>query len=768
MLPRFLTQWKTQDTDHRVWPIPFLGALVVGLTAGVFSVTPVGQRLEQRTGLWALFNSRGQVAAPAEVVVIAMRRDTGERLSLPQPRPKDDVCGNLRVGKPPATHRALGDVPERWGRCHYVELLRRLAFAKPSVVALDVSFRPRDDLDRREDRALAQAMRALDNVVLVQRLDIFEAVERYPVADTPVEISPDIAKAALGLAPMPLPIQAQDPRESDRYDEFWTFKEDGFAAPTFPALTLQAHALDVYPHFLGVVQRAIPEAALEFPPGADELTSNGQLHLYALSMRTVFRQFPERMPQFAQALRAVRSEQTRRKLQALISMYSGESRRFLNLYGPQGTITGPSMVDVLAAPHTNASPDPLGLRGKVVFVGFADEKRWEPREKFAIAFRGGGGALTGVELAATAFGNLLDGSSLQPTPARAHALIAFVAGFATALICYAMAAGFGSLVAALGLAVYLAAAFLLFKHMHVWAPVFIPAALAAPLGFAYAFGSKFLDVNRDRAALDNIMGKFVPRDMVGTLMANQTRLGTVKEATRAACVMTDVEGYTSLSARFTPAQVDALLTEYFAMLFEPVAKHDGFISDLKGDSILAIWADRKGEAAVRMRVCDACLELRDAVDRFNAEHPDTPMPTRIGVNYGEVTLGAVGAAWHYEYRAVGDTVNTASRVEQLSKDLGTRLLVTAAVIDGLDPFLLRDLGEFQLRGRRTPTRIFELMSRFDDATPEQLNLCADFADALEAYERQRLEAARASFLSILNKHPGDGPSRYYLGLVESR
>ena len=65
---------------------------------------------------------------------------------------------------------------------------------------------------------------------------------------------------------------------------------------------------------------------------------------------------------------------------------------------------------------------------------------------------------TGVELAATAFGNLLDGSSLQPTPARAHALIAFVAGFATALICYAMAAGFGSLVAALGLAAYLAAA----------------------------------------------------------------------------------------------------------------------------------------------------------------------------------------------------------------------------------------------------------------------------------------------------------------------
>jgi adenylate cyclase len=424
------------------------------------------------------------------------------------------------------------------------------------------------------------------------------------------------------------------------------------------------------------------------------------------------------------------------------------------------------MTDVLATPHTTLTPDPLRLNGKVVFVGFADERKWEPLEKFPTAFGGTGGGLSGVEIAATAFANLLDGSSLRPTPVWLRAAIAFAAGFATTLVCYAMAASFGTLIAVLGLAGYLAAAFLLFKHADVWAPTFIPAALAAPVGFVYAFGSKFRDIKRDRDALDEIMRKFVPPGMVGELIANRTRLGTVKESTRAACVMTDVEGYTSLSARFTPAQVDALLTEYFAMLFEPVAKHQGFVSDLKGDSILAIWADRGGEAAVRVRVCDACLELRSAVDRFNAEHPDTPMPTRIGVNYGEVTLGAVGAASHYEYRAVGDTVNTASRVEQLSKDLGTRLLVTAALIDGLDPFLLRDLGEFQLRGRRTPTRIFELICRFEDASPDQLNLCADFADALEAYERQRLEAARAGFQSVLGKYPGDGPSRYYLGLID--
>jgi adenylate cyclase len=168
---------------------------------------------------------------------------------------------------------------------------------------------------------------------------------------------------------------------------------------------------------------------------------------------------------------------------------------------------------------------------------------------------------------------------------------------------------------------------------------------------------------------------------------------------------------------------------------------------------------------VRERVCDACLELMHAVDRFNAEHPDTPMPTRIGVNYGEVTLGAVGALFHFEYRAVGDTVNTASRVEQLSKELGTHLLVTAALVDGLQPFLLRDLGEFQLRGRRTPTRIFELIARLEQARPEQLDLCAGFASALAAYEHGQIEQARAAFDALIEQH-ADGPSAYYRRLID--
>jgi adenylate cyclase len=141
------------------------------------------------------------------------------------------------------------------------------------------------------------------------------------------------------------------------------------------------------------------------------------------------------------------------------------------------------------------------------------------------------------------------------------------------------------------------------------------------------------------------------------------------------------------------------------------------------------------------------------------------MPTRIGVNCGEVTLGTMGVSFHFEYRAMGDTVNTASGVEQLNKDLGTRLLVTAALIEELDAFLVCDLGSFQLRGRRAPTRICELIARADQARPEQRALCAAFTEALGAYERGQADAARAGFEALVEAHE-DGPSAYCLRLLE--
>jgi hypothetical protein len=136
------------------------------------------------------------------------------------------------------------------------------------------------------------------------------------------------------------------------------------------------------------------------------------------------------------------------------------------------------------------------------------------------------------------------------------------------------------------------------------------------------------------------------------------------------------------------------------VLFRPVFENGGFVSDVKGDSMLAVWADDFPARELRARVCRACLSIADAAARFDASLPGRGFVTRIGAYFGPLALASVGAFSHYEYRAVGDTVNTSSRLQDLNKELGTRVLVSASLAEGLGEFLFRDLGMFELRGNQ--------------------------------------------------------------------
>ena len=218
-----------------------------------------------------------------------------------------------------------------------------------------------------------------------------------------------------------------------------------------------------------------------------------------------------------------------------------------------------------------------------------------------------------------------------------------------------------------------------------------------------------------------------------------------------------------------PAELGALMNRYYAVLFEPVKRHGGLVQDVVGDSMLAIWATTEPDLSLRNRACLAALDIASAVDRFNAGSGRLALPTRIGLHSGRLLLGSVGAMDHYEYRAVGDIVNTATRLEGLNKYLGTRLLVSADVLQGLDGLMSRELGSFLLMGKSRPVVVHELVSRAADATPADRERCAIFAGALDAYRRGAWPEAMRLWGEALRAHGGeDGPSRFYLQWCATR
>jgi adenylate cyclase len=229
------------------------------------------------------------------------------------------------------------------------------------------------------------------------------------------------------------------------------------------------------------------------------------------------------------------------------------------------------------------------------------------------------------------------------------------------------------------------------------------------------------------------------------------------------CLSTDISKYTTLAEHMDPGQLAQLLNEYFAQLFVPVERSGGVVVDVVGDAMVAIWTAPSFNSEVRRNACEAALDIVAAVDRFNdAPQGRVSLPTRFGLHCGDILVGNVGASHHYEYRAVGDIVNTASRLQGLNKALGTRLLASAATVEGLDGLATRPLGSFLLAGKDTPLQVVELLGLQTNISLAQRRLCELFSGALMNYRSGQWRDAADQFAQILSERPGDGPSRFYL------
>jgi adenylate cyclase len=115
---------------------------------------------------------------------------------------------------------------------------------------------------------------------------------------------------------------------------------------------------------------------------------------------------------------------------------------------------------------------------------------------------------------------------------------------------------------------------------------------------------------------------------------------------------------------------------------------------------------------------------------------------------------------------MGDMINTATRIQGLSKHLGTQILASKAAVSDLQHILMRPVGDFLLVGKLEPVSVVELLARTHEATEQMALLCERFAEALDDYRNRRWRSAASRFSEILTLFPEDGPSRFYLQRCE--
>jgi adenylate cyclase len=175
---------------------------------------------------------------------------------------------------------------------------------------------------------------------------------------------------------------------------------------------------------------------------------------------------------------------------------------------------------------------------------------------------------------------------------------------------------------------------------------------------------------------------------------------------------------------------------------------------------MCIWTAPAVAVSARTGAVSAAVDLLEVVEQFNLVHPHDMLPTRIGVHAGSALLGIVGGAGRYASTIVGDVANTASRIEGLNKQLGTRLLASEEALNQVTGFVLRPLGEFLLAGKSEPIRVSEVLGAVGD--PCTAALTSAFAEAFEAFQTRAWDDCVRMLEAILRSHPDDGPSRYFL------
>jgi adenylate cyclase len=182
--------------------------------------------------------------------------------------------------------------------------------------------------------------------------------------------------------------------------------------------------------------------------------------------------------------------------------------------------------------------------------------------------------------------------------------------------------------------------------------------------------------------------------------------------------------------------------------------------------MLALWVATRPETALRDKACFAVLDIQKALQQFNQSSDALQLKTRIGLHAGQILLGDIGALDHFQYTPVGDIVNSAARIENLNKYLGTHVLVSEEVMHQLNGFLPREVGKFRLKGKVNPIVIYELLSRAEESDEKQRKACAIFAEALSAFRRQSWDEAIEKFNHSIENLGEDGPSLFYIGLSE--
>ena len=386
------------------------------------------------------------------------------------------------------------------------------------------------------------------------------------------------------------------------------------------------------------------------------------------------------------------------------------------------------------------------LKGKIVLVGTTAPGLQDLRATPA------GEVYPGVEVHANLLSGFLDNKiAVKPDYALGYdVVILLLAGLTLAFGLPLISATRAVVVSLSVIAVIVALNFWLYADFGLVMPV-AAALVMSVTAFALNMGYGYFVESRSKRELAHLFGTYVPPELVDEMAKNPGGYSMEAASKELTVMFCDMRGFTAMSEKMDPTQLQALLNAVFNKLTDIIRGNRGTIDKYMGDCVMAFWGapvDLPNHAHLAVKTA---LEMSNAVRKINEEHRAKGIPeigVGIGLNTGPMCVGDMGSEIRRAYTVIGDAVNLGSRLEGLSKAYGVDIVVSEATRKLANDFAWQELDRVRVKGKKEAVAIFWPVApteRIEKGTQDELKMWGAF---LKAYRSQDWDQCDVLMLNL--------------------
>jgi adenylate cyclase len=298
----------------------------------------------------------------------------------------------------------------------------------------------------------------------------------------------------------------------------------------------------------------------------------------------------------------------------------------------------------------------------------------------------------------------------------------------------------------------------------------ISPGLALLLSFVLTGYVNYLREGKQKKEIKKIFSRYISPQVVNELLENYEDVELGGKEVEATVFFSDIKNFTSISESLSPKELVFHLNNYLTLTSEVILEQKAMLDKYIGDAIMAIFGTPIKVENHALSACKAALKIQKLLEIEHQKSVKSSLPqfvTRIGLNTGKMIVGNIGSTARTDYTVIGDSVNTASRLEGINKIYGTNIIISESTYEMVkEQMLVRELDKLRVKGKENPVKIFELISENREVDNTILEKIKYFGIGLENYRNRKWNDAIEMFKNVLLIDKYDSPSKLFIDRCE--